>query len=51
VFAPFVDYDGQFRPQLRSLRLLTPWDIGADEIPRAAASIRRAANDPGRETE
>src|SRR5206468_11511909 len=24
------DYDGQFRPQLRTLRLLTPWDLGAD---------------------
>jgi large repetitive protein len=27
------DYDGQFRPQLRSLRVLTPWDLGADELP------------------
>jgi large repetitive protein len=27
------DIDGQFRPQLRSLRLRTPWDAGADEIP------------------
>jgi hypothetical protein len=27
------DYDGQFRPQLRTLRLLTPWDLGADEVP------------------
>jgi hypothetical protein len=27
------DYDGQFRPQLRTLRLFTPWDLGADELP------------------
>jgi large repetitive protein len=28
-----ADYDGQFRPQLRTLRLTTPWDLGADELP------------------
>ena len=27
------DIDGQFRPQLRTLRLNTPWDLGADELP------------------
>ncbi|MCU1658433.1 MAG: hypothetical protein JWO57_3089, partial [Pseudonocardiales bacterium] len=27
------DFDGQYRPQLRTLRLLTPWDLGADELP------------------
>jgi hypothetical protein len=27
------DYDGQYRPQLRTLRVLTPWDLGADELP------------------
>ena len=27
------DYDSQFRPNLRTLRLLTPWDLGADELP------------------
>jgi hypothetical protein len=27
------DYDSQFRPQLRTFRLLTPWDLGADELP------------------
>jgi len=26
------DYDGQYRPQLRTLRVLTPWDLGADEV-------------------
>jgi hypothetical protein len=26
------DYDGQFRPQLRTLRPATPWDLGADEL-------------------
>ncbi|GAB3058766.1 hypothetical protein GCM10027053_20920 [Intrasporangium mesophilum] len=33
VAAPTVDYDSQVRPQLRSLRLTTPWDLGADELP------------------
>jgi hypothetical protein len=28
-----ADYDGQFRPQLRTLRVTTPWDLGADELP------------------
>jgi hypothetical protein len=27
------DYDGQFRPQARTLRIFTPWDLGADELP------------------
>jgi hypothetical protein len=27
------DYDEQYRPQLRTLRILTPWDLGADELP------------------
>jgi hypothetical protein len=27
------DIDGQFRPQQRTVRLLTPWDLGADELP------------------
>jgi hypothetical protein len=27
------DYDGNFRPMLRTLRLFTPWDVGADELP------------------
>jgi hypothetical protein len=27
------DFDGQFRPNLRTLRLTTPWDLGADELP------------------
>ena len=27
------DIDGQFRPQLRTLRATTPWDQGADELP------------------
>ncbi|WP_456826536.1 hypothetical protein [Cellulomonas sp. P5_E12] len=26
------DYDGQYRPMLRSLRVRTPWDLGADEL-------------------
>jgi hypothetical protein len=41
VLAPLVDYDGQFRPQARSLRLLTLWDIGADEVPANPALLRR----------
>jgi large repetitive protein len=27
------DIDGNFRPQQRTLRLTTPWDLGADELP------------------
>jgi hypothetical protein len=27
-----ADYDGQFRPQVRTVRLRTPWDLGADEV-------------------
>jgi large repetitive protein len=27
------DYDGQYRPQQRTLRTRTPWDLGADELP------------------
>jgi parallel beta-helix repeat protein len=27
------DIDGNFRPMLRTLRVRTPWDIGADELP------------------
>jgi hypothetical protein len=27
------DFDSQFRPMLRSLRIRTPWDLGADELP------------------
>jgi large repetitive protein len=27
------DYDRQYRPQLRTLRVRTPWDLGADELP------------------
>jgi hypothetical protein len=44
ITAPFVDYDGQFRPQPRSSRLATPWDVGADEVPATAA----ASTDPRR---
>jgi hypothetical protein len=31
--APTVDYDGQSRPQLRTGRATTAWDLGADELP------------------
>jgi parallel beta-helix repeat protein len=27
------DFDSDYRPQLRTLRVRTPWDIGADELP------------------
>ena len=27
-----ADIDGQYRPMLRTLRVRTPWDIGADEL-------------------
>jgi hypothetical protein len=33
VAAPTVDYDGAGRPTLRSFRIFTPWDLGADELP------------------
>jgi parallel beta-helix repeat protein len=28
-----ADIDGNFRPMLRTLRIRTPWDLGADELP------------------
>jgi hypothetical protein len=34
-----ADYDRQFRPQLRSLRVRTPWDIGADELALVPVTI------------
>jgi hypothetical protein len=37
ISAPTVDIDGQARPQLRTLRLRTPFDLGADEVPTSAA--------------
>jgi hypothetical protein len=27
------DYDSQYRPQQRTIRVRTPWDLGADELP------------------
>ena len=41
------DIDGEFRPQQRTLRVLTPWDLGADELPGvprpfATAPVRTA---------
>jgi large repetitive protein len=27
------DYDSQYRPMLRTFRIRTPWDLGADELP------------------
>jgi Polysaccharide lyase family 4, domain II len=35
--APTTDIDGQARPQLRTARLRTPWDFGADERPTFGA--------------
>jgi hypothetical protein len=26
------DYDSQYRPLLRTIRVRTPWDLGADEL-------------------
>jgi large repetitive protein len=42
------DYDSQYRPQLRTLRALTPWDLGADElagvpVPLLGALLSKAA--------
>jgi hypothetical protein len=33
------DYDSQYRPQLRTLRALTPWDLGADELAGAPVPL------------
>jgi hypothetical protein len=37
-----ADYDSQFRPQLRTLRITTPWDQGADELPGAPVPLTTA---------
>ncbi len=34
-----ADYDQQFRPQLRTIRVRTPWDIGADELTGVPVNI------------
>jgi len=34
-----ADFDRQLRPQLRTLRVRTPWDIGADELAGVPESI------------
>ena len=36
------DYDGQYRPQLRTLRALTPWDLGADALAGAPVPLLAA---------
>jgi hypothetical protein len=41
------DIDGDFRPTLRTARVTTPWDLGADELsglplPFTLSSLRRA---------
>jgi hypothetical protein len=33
------DYDSQYRPQRRTLRVLTPWDLGADELPGVVVTL------------
>jgi hypothetical protein len=33
------DYDGQYRPQQRTSRAQTPWDLGADELPGALIDL------------
>jgi hypothetical protein len=47
------DFDGDFRPMLRTARATTPWDLGADELPgipilTVAASTARAAGSVNR---
>jgi hypothetical protein len=37
-----ADFDGQFRPQTRTLRIRTPWDVGADELPGVPVLIPTA---------
>jgi large repetitive protein len=33
------DFDGNFRPQLRTGRNRTPWDLGADELPGTVVTL------------
>jgi hypothetical protein len=33
------DYDSQYRPQRRTLRFTTPWDLGADELPGVPVTL------------
>jgi large repetitive protein len=34
-----ADFDGQWRPQERTLRVRTPWDVGADELAGLARPV------------
>jgi hypothetical protein len=43
-----ADFDGQFRPQLRTTRLFTPWDLGADELPGVPLPLTFPFGRPGR---
>ena len=33
------DYDSQYRPQQRTARVRTPWDLGADELPGVPVTL------------
>jgi hypothetical protein len=33
------DFDGDYRPQRRTARVRTPWDVGADELPGVNVSV------------
>jgi hypothetical protein len=39
-----ADVDGQFRPLVRTLRLATPWDVGADELTPGVPVLISPAN-------
>jgi hypothetical protein len=39
-----ADVDGQFRPLVRTLRVATPWDVGADELTPGVPILISPAN-------
>jgi large repetitive protein len=41
-----ADFDGQWRPQERTLRVRTPWDVGADELAGLARPVPSLGANP-----
>jgi large repetitive protein len=41
-----ADFDRQWRPQVRTLRVRTPWDLGADELAGVPVPIPRLLSTP-----
>ncbi len=46
VAAPLIDMGGNTRPQPRSFRFRTPWDLGADELPLIGTNFDPAVTTP-----